>query len=106
MSSEVPFYNLHSQNEQIREEVQQALMHVFDAGWYVLGDKVRQFEEEYAAYTGVKHCIGVGNGLDALKISLKVLGIGKGDEVLVPANTYIATLLAVSEIGARPVLIE
>jgi len=106
MPSEVPFYNLDPQNEQIREAVQQALMNVFDAGWYVLGDKVAQFEQEYASYIGVKHCIGVGNGLDALKISLKALGIGKGDEVLVPANTYIATLLAVSDTGAKPVLVE
>ncbi|MDB5255820.1 MAG: DegT/DnrJ/EryC1/StrS family aminotransferase [Chitinophagaceae bacterium] len=106
MTEEIPFYSFDYQNQQVREEVQQALLEVFDSAWYVLGERVLKFEKEYAAYIGVKHCIGVGNGLDALKISLKALGIGKGDEVIVPANTYIATVLAISETGARPVLVD
>lgn len=106
MASEIPFYSFDYQNQQVREKVRQALTDVFDSAWYVLGERVAAFEKEYASYLGVKHCIGVGNGLDALKISLRALGIGSGDEVIVPANTYIATLLAVSETGARPVLVD
>lgn len=106
MNSEIPFYSLHHQNEQIKEEVHQTLANTFDSGWYLLGEKTELFEQEYARYIGVKHCIGVGNGLDALKISLRALDIGAGDEVLVPANTYIATIMAVSEVGAIPVLVE
>lgn len=106
MNAEIPFYSLVPQHEQIREEVRLALTNVFDSSWYVLGEKTELFEQEYARYIGVKHCIGVGNGLDALKISLRVLGIKKGDEVIVPANTYIATVLAISEVGATPILVE
>ncbi len=106
MITEIPFYSFSHQNQQVKEKVQQALTDVFDSAWYVLGERVATFEKEYASYLGVKHCIGVGNGLDALKISLRALGIGLGDEVIVPANTYIATLLAVSETGAIPVLVD
>ncbi|MDF2455634.1 MAG: DegT/DnrJ/EryC1/StrS family aminotransferase [Cytophagaceae bacterium] len=106
MTAAIPFYSFTYQNEQVKAEMQQALLDVFDSAWYVLGERVAKFEKEYAAYLGVKHCIGVGNGLDALKISLRALGIGQGDEVIVPANTYIATLLAVSETGALPVLVD
>ncbi|MDB5274337.1 MAG: DegT/DnrJ/EryC1/StrS family aminotransferase [Chitinophagaceae bacterium] len=106
MTAEIPFYSLAYQNEQIRKEVHEALNNVFDSDWYVLGEKVERFEQEYANYLGVKHCIGVGNGLDALKISLHALGIGPGDEVIVPANTYVATVLAVTAVGALPVLVE
>ncbi|HSZ73107.1 MAG TPA: DegT/DnrJ/EryC1/StrS family aminotransferase [Cytophagaceae bacterium] len=94
------------QHEQVKDEIQKALLDVFHSEWYVLGERVERFENEYARYIGVKHCIGVGNGLDALKISLRSLEIGIGDEVIVPANTYIATVLAISEVGATPVLIE
>ncbi len=90
MTATIPFYNFTYQHEQVRAEMQRALLDVFDSAWYVLGERVATFEKEYAAYLGVKHCIGVGNGLDALKISLRALGIGAGDEVIVPANTYIA----------------
>jgi len=106
MSSEIPFYSLVHQNEQIKEEVHLALTGVFDSSWYVLGERTAFFEQEYARYIGVKHCIGIGNGLDALKISLRALEIGLGDEVIVPANTYIATVMAVSAVGATPVLVE
>jgi dTDP-4-amino-4,6-dideoxygalactose transaminase len=76
------------------------------SGWYILGEEVAAFEEEFAAYSGVQHCIGVGNGLDALHLVLRACGIGSGDEVIVPANTYIATWLAVSYAGATPVPVE
>ncbi len=106
MATRIPFYSFEYQNQQVKKEVQQVLLDVFDSAWYILGERVAQFEKEYADYIGVKHCIGVGKGLDALKISLRVLGIKPGDEVILPANTYIATLLAVSEIGAIPVLVD
>jgi dTDP-4-amino-4,6-dideoxygalactose transaminase len=106
MSISIPFYSLAYQHHQIRQELEKALIEVVDSGWYVLGERVARFEKEYADYIGVKHCIGVGNGLDALKISLRALDIGLGDEVIVPANTYIATLLAVTSVGATPVLVE
>src|SRR5829696_2121239 len=76
------------------------------SGWYILGDEVEAFESEFAAYCGVKHCIGVGNGLEALHLILRAYEIGDGDEVIVPSNTYIATWLAVSYAGARPVPVE
>ena len=78
----------------------------FDHSWYILGDQLTAFEMEYAAFNKVKHVVGVSNGLDALHIALRTLGIGSGDEVIVPSNTYIATLLAVSYVGAKPALVE
>lgn len=77
-----------------------------DSGWYILGPEVEAFEEEFADYCGSAHCIGVANGLDALILILRALGIGPGDEVIVPGNTYIATWLAVSHVGATPVPVE
>ena len=77
-----------------------------DSGWYILGPEVEAFEGEFAAYCGVDHCIGVANGLDALILILRALDIGKGDEVIVPGNTYIATWLAASHVGATPVPVE
>ncbi len=77
-----------------------------ESGWYILGEEVEAFEREFAAYCGVKHCVGVGNGLEALHLILRAAGIGAGDEVIVPANTYIATWLAVSYAGATPVPVE
>lgn len=77
-----------------------------DSGWYVLGREVQAFEEEFAAYCGAKYCVGVANGLDALHLILRAMEIGAGDEVIVPANTYIATWLAVSYAGAQPVPVE
>jgi len=79
---------------------------VLDAQWYILGEQLHAFEKEYAAFTGTAFCCGVGNGFDALYISLKVLGVGRGDEVIVPAHTFIATWLAVSHTGATPVPVE
>jgi len=83
-----------------------AFENFFDKSWYVLGDAVNQFEKEYALFNHCKYAVGVSNGLDALFLALKTLGIGAGDEVIVPSNTYIATMLAVSYTGAIPVLVE
>ena len=102
----IPFLSFDATNDRIRSEMTQAFQNVFESKWYILGNYVQQFEKEYAAYNQVKHCVGVSNGLDALFLSLNVLGIGNGDEVIVPSNTYIATLLAVSYVGAKPVLVE
>jgi dTDP-4-amino-4,6-dideoxygalactose transaminase len=83
-----------------------AYKRVMESGWYILGEEVEKFENEFATYCGVKHCVGVGNGLEALHLILRAYGIGAGDEVIVPANTYIATWLAVSYAGAIPVPVE
>jgi dTDP-4-amino-4,6-dideoxygalactose transaminase len=102
----IPFVSFTEVNKQIKPEIMPAFEQFFDQAWYVLGQKVSTFEKEYAAFNQVGHCIGISNGLDALHIALKALNIGPGDEVLVPSNTYIATALAVSYVGAIPVLIE
>ncbi len=90
----------------VRADVLAALDRVYDSNWYVLGEEVTQFEQEYSQFSGVAHTVGVGNGLDALTLALRALGIGPGDEVLVPSNTYIATWLAVTHAGATPVPVE
>ena len=90
----------------IREEVLQAMSRVYDSNWYILGPEVAEFEQAYSTFGQVAHTIGVGNGLEALVLALRALGIGPGDEVLVPSNTYIATWLAVSHVGATPVPVE
>lgn len=88
------------------QEYENAALRVLRSGWYVLGLEVEAFEKEFAAYVGRKYCVGVNSGLDALTLSINALGIGAGDEVLVPANTYIATVLAITKNGAIPVFIE
>lgn len=90
----------------LREEILSVFGKFYDTGWYVLGESVRSFEEEYALFNKTKYAVGVSNGLDALHISLRLLGIKEGDEVIVPSNTYIATALAVSYTGATPVFAE
>jgi dTDP-4-amino-4,6-dideoxygalactose transaminase len=102
----VSFLDLKAPYLELKEELDAAYLRVMQSGWYVLGHEVRAFEEEFAAYCGAEHCVGVGNGLDALHLILRAYGIGSGDEVIVPANTYIATWLAVSHVGARPVPVE
>lgn len=102
----IPYLSFEFQNKQIRNEIINSFGSFFDSQWYILGDRVIAFEKGFAAYNQVDHCIGVSNGLDALHLSLKVLNIGKGDEVIVPSNTYIATALAVSYVGATPVFVE
>lgn len=102
----IPFLDMKAQYTELKSEFDQAYRRVMDSGWYVLGEEVEAFEQEFAAYLGVKHCIGVGNGLEALQLILMGYGIGPGDEVIVPANTYIASWLAVSYVGATPVPVE
>jgi len=102
----IPFVSFAATNDIIREEILQSFTSFFDNGWYVLGEKVKQFEKEYALFNNTAHCVGVSNGLDALHIALKTLDIREGDEVIVPSNTYIATALAVSYVGATPVFVE
>lgn len=99
-------FDFASMHSKIRDEVLAAMQRVYDSHWYVMGKECDAFEKEFAQYTGVKHCIGVSNGLDALFLALKAYDIGPGDEVIVPANTYIATALAVSHVGAECVLVE
>ncbi len=102
----IPFFSLRTVHEAIHEEVQAAIARVYEADWFVLGAKVMQFERAYSLFNEVQQTVGVGNGLDALALALRALGIGPGDEVLVPANTYVATWLAVSHVGAVPVPVE
>jgi dTDP-4-amino-4,6-dideoxygalactose transaminase len=102
----VPFLDLRPAYREIGKELDAAYRRVMRSGMYILGDEVRLFEEEFARYCGAKHCTGVGNGLEALHLILRAYGIGPGDEVIVPANTYIATWLAVSYAGARPIPVE
>lgn len=102
----IPFLDLKRLNSAYGAEIKAAVERVLDSGWYILGSEVAAFEAEFAAYCGVKHCIGVANGLDALHLILRAYGIGAGDEVIVPANTFIATWLAVSHAGATPVPVD
>ena len=102
----IPFLSFSAVNKKIKPEIVNAFEDFFDKAWYVLGDKVKEFEQAYANFNKVGYTIGVSNGLDALHIALKALGIGPGDEVIIPSNTYIATALAVSYVGATPVLVE
>jgi dTDP-4-amino-4,6-dideoxygalactose transaminase len=102
----VPFLDLKGNYLSIEHEIQEAVNRVLKSGWFILGEEVKAFETVFATYCGTAHCIGVGNGLDALHLILKGYDIGTGDEVIVPANTYIATALAVSYSGATPVLVE
>lgn len=104
--SQVPFLDLKAINLRDRAHFHAALDRVLDRGWLILGEEVAAFEREFAAYCESAHCIGVGNGLDALHLVLKAWGIGPGDEVLVPSNTYVATWLAVTYTDARPVPVE
>ena len=93
-------------NEEIKAELLPSFENFIDKGWYILGDQVKQFEHDYANYCTTKYAVGVANGLDALIIALKTLNIGVGDQVIVPSNTYIASWLAVSYVGATPVPVE
>lgn len=102
----VPFLELRPAYDELRGELDAAYHRVMDSGWYLLGDELEQFEAEFAAYCEADFCVGVGNGLDALHLILRGYGIGAGDEVIVPSNTYIATWLAVSYAGATPVPVE
>jgi dTDP-4-amino-4,6-dideoxygalactose transaminase len=102
----IKFLDLKKINERFRSELDAATKRVLDSGWYLLGEEVGRFESDFAAYCGVKHCIGVANGLDALSLIIKAYGFGPGDEIIVPANTFIASILAISQNGCTPVLVE
>lgn len=97
---------LDRQFQMYQAEYEEAALRVLRSGWYVLGNEVRQFEEEFAQYTGRTYCVGLNSGLDALILSVRALGIGRGDEVIVQANTYIATVLGITENDAIPVFVE
>ncbi len=102
----VPFLDLKAPYGELGAELDAAHRRVMESGWFVLGEELAAFEAEFAAYCGARHCVGVGNGLDALHLILRAAGVGRGDEVIVPSNTYIATWLAVTYAGATPVPVE
>ena len=102
----IPFLDLKAPHVELQDALDAAYRRVMASGWYLLGREVEAFESEFADYCGARHCIGVGNGLDALHLIMRAMDIGAGDEVLVPSNTYIATWLAVSYAGATPVPVE
>lgn len=102
----IEYENLGKVNQPFFDEYRRAFDHVLNTGWYILGNSVKNFEQEYAAYCGTNHCCGVANGLDALILSLRALNFPSGSEVIVPSNTYIATILAIIHNGLKPVLAE
>lgn len=103
---EIQFLDLKKVYQELKPELDQLWQNVNNDAFYVLGSRLETFEKEFASYLGVKHVIGVADGLDALVLSLRALGIKRGDEVIVPAHTYIASWLAISELGAVPVPVE
>ena len=102
----IPFVTFKPMEKELDTELRNAFERVFDRSWYIEGEEDKRFEEAFAEYCQVKHCIGCGNGLDALILALKALGVGAGDEVIVPSNTYMATALAETYVGANPVFVE
>lgn len=102
----IPFLDLKKVNNRFRTEIDSRIKTILDKGWYLQGDENNLFAQNFAAYCGAKGFVGVANGLDALKLIIKAYGFGSGDEIIVPANTFIATILAISENGCTPVLIE
>jgi dTDP-4-amino-4,6-dideoxygalactose transaminase len=102
----IPFVDLQAQYQTIAPEISQAIQSTLERGDFILGEDVRRFEEEFATFIGTAHAIGVGSGLSALELALKAHGIGPGDEVITAANTFVATVLAILAVGARPVLVD
>lgn len=102
----IPVLDMKSPYQELRQEFDEAYRRFMESGWYVLGEETALFEVEYAEYCGTEYCVGVSNGLDALHLALRAFDIGKGDEVIVPSNTYIATWLAVTYAGAKPIPVE
>jgi dTDP-4-amino-4,6-dideoxygalactose transaminase len=102
----IPFLNFKHMHEPLKGEMMHAFESFYDSSWFVLGERVKLFEKDYSSFNETKFAIGISNGLDALHIALKSLNIGVGDEVIVPSNTYIATALAVSYVGATPIFVE
>ncbi|MCM1308221.1 MAG: DegT/DnrJ/EryC1/StrS family aminotransferase [Butyrivibrio sp.] len=103
---EVEFTVLQREFQEHREELEKAALRALRSGWYILGKEVEAFEKEFAGYMGLKHCISVNSGTDALVLSIRALGIGAGDEVIVPANTYIASVIGITENGATPIFAD
>ena len=102
----IKFLDLQKINERFRPEIDAAIKRVLDSGWYLLGKEDEKFESDFATFCGVKHCIGCANGLDALNLIIKGYGFGAGDEIIAPANTYIASILAITQNNCTPVLVE
>ena len=102
----VPFVSFKPLENELDKDIRRAFERVYNNSWYIEGTEDQHFENSFAAYCNTKYCVGTGNGLDALMLSLKALGISSGDEVIVPSNTYIATALAVTYVGAKPVFVE
>jgi len=102
----IPYLDLKVAHRALEQSLHEAFQHVLNSGWFILGEALEKFEREFAAYIDVKHCVGVGNGLEALHLLFKAYDIGEGDEVIVPSNTYIATWLAITYTGAKPIPVE
>ncbi|MFD3157164.1 DegT/DnrJ/EryC1/StrS family aminotransferase [Haloimpatiens sp. FM7330] len=102
----IPFVNLKPMHEEIKSEMNSKFQEIYTKNWFILGKEVQNFEQSFSDYCNVKYCVGCGSGLDALHLALRGLNIGSGDEVIVPSNTYIATALAVSYAGAKPIFVE
>jgi dTDP-4-amino-4,6-dideoxygalactose transaminase len=102
----IPFLDILKINNQYKAEIDKAIQEVLESGWYLLGSKNKEFCAEFSRYCDTKYALGVANGLDALNLIIKAYGFGEGDEIIVPANTYIASILAISQNGCSPVLVE
>lgn len=102
----IEYENLHNLNKPFFEEYNRAFKEVLESGWYIIGNKVKEFEKQFANYCSSNHCIGVANGLDALNLSLRAFNFEKGSEIIVPSNTYIATILSIVDNGLQPILVE
>ena len=102
----INYYDFKPMHNEVEDELKEVFSKVLDSQWFIMGNRLTEFEEEFAKYCGAKYCLGVGNGLDAIHLILRAYGIKEGDEVIVPSNTYIATALAVSYVGATPIFVE
>ena len=102
----IPFLDVGATYVELKTEIDNAIQNVLESGIYIQGEEVRAFESEFANYVGAQHCVGVGNGLDALRLALSAVGVSEGDEVIVPSHTFIATWLAVTQCGAKPVGVD
>ena len=102
----IPFVSFKPMERELDKELREAFNRVFERSWYIEGKEDEEFEKTFAKYCDSKYCVGAGNGLDALMLALKALDVKQGDEVIVPSNTYIATALAVTYVGATPIFVE
>lgn len=102
----IPFVSFEKMHNELQDEIEKKLIEVFNSNWFIRGEELKAFEKAFAEFCGVSYCVGCGNGLDALNLILQAYGIGQGDEVIVPANTYIATALAITKCGAKPVFVD